>query len=57
MTKSRYPLPEHDWEALMMRIIDSKYSDDESDTACECIEEIRNERAELVRRLEKKEKK
>jgi len=57
MSKPKYPLPDSEWEALMYRIVDSKYSDDESDEACECIEKIRNERAELVRRLERKEKK
>lgn len=55
--KPKYPLANSEWEALLFKVIDSKYSDEESDEACECLEKIRDERYELVRRLEKKEKK
>lgn len=55
--KPKYPMPDAEWEALLFKVIDSKYSDEESDEACECLEKIRDERYELVRRLEKKEKK
>lgn len=54
MSKVKYPLPDAEWEALLFKVIDAKYSDEESDEACECIEKIRLERTELVRRLERK---
>jgi hypothetical protein len=52
--KPKYPMPDAEWEALLFKVIDAKYSDEESDEACECIEKIRLERTELVRRLERK---
>lgn len=56
MSKPKYPLPDHDWEALIYRIIDGTNGDEESIEACEAIEEVRKERYALIQRLAKKEK-
>ena len=49
-------MPDHDWEALVYRIIDGQNSDEDNMDACEAIEKIRDERAALVKMLEEKPK-
>lgn len=54
--KPKYPLPDREWEALMMAVIDGYLGDEENESACIAVEKIRNERYALIARLERKEK-